>query len=87
MFPKLPPVGENAFEQGFLNADFSNAVIDTVNLMGTLEIVGPQGATGKVIWSKENVRIDLTQFWGTQREVWSWVSGVLVKYRTPATLA
>jgi len=72
----IPPCGDNAYGNGFLNKSFANVVINRANR--PLLIALPPGAPGaKVIQSEENVVIDLSkQQFGINDSLWIAVDGV-----------
>jgi hypothetical protein len=56
---KLPPMGEDAFAQGFLSKKFGQRIIDRANR--PWKVVMPQNSgSGKVMESEENIVLDLS---------------------------
>jgi hypothetical protein len=56
---KLPMMGEDAFDQGFLSKSFGNKVIARVNRPWKV-VLPPGGGTGWVMESEENITLNLT---------------------------
>ena len=57
---KLPMMGEDAFDQGFLSKSFGNKVISRINRPWKV-VMPPGGGTGWVLESEENITLDLTK--------------------------
>ena len=56
---KLPPMGEDAFAQGFLSKKFGQRIIDRANRPWKV-VMPPNAGSGKVLESDENVVLDLS---------------------------
>lgn len=56
---KLPPVGEDAFKDGFLSKKFGNRIINRINRPWKV-IMPPNKGSGKVMESDENIVLDLS---------------------------
>lgn len=56
---KLPPVGEDAFKDGFLSKKFGNRIINRLNRPWKV-IMPPNKGSGKVMESEENIVLDLS---------------------------
>jgi len=56
---KLPMMGEDAFDQGFLSKSFGNKVISRINRPWKV-VMPPGGGTGWVMESEENITLNLT---------------------------
>jgi len=59
MIEKLPPVGEDAFKDGFLSRKFGQKIIDRQNRPWKV-MLPPNYGTGKVMESEEDMVLDLT---------------------------
>lgn len=56
---KLPPVGEDAFKDGFLSKRFGQRIIDRANRPWKV-VMPPNAGSAKVMESKENIVLDLS---------------------------
>jgi hypothetical protein len=70
----IPDVGDNAFENGFLNKQYAQRLVSLQNRVWIVKIPAGSG-TGKVIESEQNVVIDLTSSFPLNESVDIWVNG------------
>ena len=71
----IPDVGDNAFENGFLNKEYAQRIVSLQNRQWFVKIPAGSG-TGKVVESEQNVVIDLTSAFPPNEAVDIWVNGV-----------